>query len=81
MNATTIIMKTKVKSEIKGEPFEDFEAIEQVGIDLITSKQFDQNHMTLVEQQCTSLNSDSTEKSGISFPKPDLNEDGVGDVF
>ena len=68
-------MKTEIKAENKGELFEDFEAIEQVGIDLITSKQFDhQNHQTLVEQQFTSLSSGSTEKSRISFSKPDLNE-------
>ena len=74
MDDKIIIMKTEVKTEIKGELFEDFEAIEQVGIDLITSKQFDQHQKTLVEQQCTSLNSESTEKSEISYPKPDLNE-------
>ena len=68
-------MKTEVKAEIKEELLnKNFDASEQVGIDLITSNEFDQNLKTLkslVGQQCTSLNSDSTEKSEITNQKPD----------
>ena len=34
-------MKTEVKTEVKEESFETFEAREQVGIDFITSRNFD----------------------------------------
>ena len=34
-------MKTEVKAELKEETFEDFDAQEQTGIDLITNKDFD----------------------------------------
>ena len=34
-------MKTEVKTEVKVEPFEKYVSLEQDGIDLITSKDFD----------------------------------------
>jgi hypothetical protein len=37
-------VKTEIKNEVKEEPFQDFESREQMGIDLITSKYFDQKH-------------------------------------
>ena len=40
-NSESIEMKTEVKTEVKTERFEDFEVHEQVGIDHITSKDFD----------------------------------------
>ena len=33
-------MKTEIKSEVKEEPFQDFESREQMGIDFITSEEF-----------------------------------------
>ena len=42
-NEMTIEFKTEVKIEVKEEPFEKFESREQDRIDLITSKDFDQN--------------------------------------
>ena len=42
MDNESIIMKTEVKEELFNK---DFEASEKVGIDLITSKEFDQNHI------------------------------------
>ena len=42
MDNESIIMKTEVKEELFDK---DFEASEKVGIDLITSKEFDQNHI------------------------------------
>ena len=42
MENEMIIMKTEVKEELFNK---DFEASEKVGIDLITSKEFDQNHI------------------------------------
>ena len=47
VKSETIEIKREVKNEIKLENFEEFKALEQVGIDLITSNDFpDQNHQS-----------------------------------
>ena len=41
IEAKSVLIKSEVKTEVKEEPFEKFEAREQGGIDFITSKDFD----------------------------------------